>query len=140
MKQSAAESHILKLGHDGCRGGGLLLFGEGEAAIDVSIDIGLVIPVVGQGGVDLAEGDVGILEVQFGGAPAVGQMGGDQFHDFEGGTGDVGNAVFAEGDVFVGGGDGGGGHGVSSGAHLLGISILAHLFRLFSRSITVFLN
>ncbi len=50
---------------------------------------------------DLAKGDVGILEVKFGRTPAIGQVRSDQFHNFHGGSGDVGNAVFAEGDAFV---------------------------------------
>jgi hypothetical protein len=66
-----------------------MLFGELETAIDVSIDLGFVIPVVGECGVDLAELEVGILEVKFGRTPAIGEMGGDEFNHFHGASGNV---------------------------------------------------
>jgi hypothetical protein len=79
-----------------------MLFGELETAIDVGIDVGFVVPVVDEGGVDLAEAEV--LGVEFGGAPAVGEVGGDEFGDFQGDADDLGNVAGVEGDVFVVGG------------------------------------
>ncbi len=85
-------------------GSGLMLLGKLEAAIDISVNLGFVIPVVGEGGVDLAEREVGILEMKFGRTPAIGEMGGDEFDHFHGASSDVGNVIFADRDVFVFGG------------------------------------
>lgn len=75
----------------------------------------------------MAESDVGILKVKFGRTPAIDQVRSDQFHNFHGGSGDVRNAVFAEGNVFVGGGLW---HGaaLSGDVRLLDGSILAYPF------------
>ena len=78
-----------------------MVFCKLKPAISIGVDVGLVIPVVGEGRVDLAEGEVGILKMQLGWTPAVGEMGGDQLNDFHGCSGDVRNVILAEGDVFV---------------------------------------
>ncbi len=81
-----------------------MLFSELESSLDVSINLGFVIPIVGEGGVDLAQGKVRILEVKFGGTPAIGEIGGDEFNHFHGASGDARNLVFPDRDVFVFGG------------------------------------
>lgn len=77
---------------------------------EVGFDLGAVIPVVGEGGVDLAEGEVRVLEGQLLGAPAVGAHLGDQLDHLGVGVGDPGHSVVVDDDVLVGGAAGGSGH------------------------------
>lgn len=60
-----------------------------------------MIAIVGKSGIDLAEGDVRVLEVQFSRTPTISEMSGNEFDDFHRGARDVGNLVIIETDVFV---------------------------------------
>ena len=86
-----------------CRwaGGGAVLFCFPERLSEFAIQGVLVIPVIGQGGVDLSQGEIRVLKVKLFRAPAIGLHFRDEFGDLHGGTGDDGHPVVSERDVRV---------------------------------------
>lgn len=68
---------------------------------DFGIQGFLIVPVVGKGGVDLAEADVRVLKMEFFRTPTIGEVGGDEFGNFKSGVGNDGDMVIVEFDIFV---------------------------------------
>src|SRR5215475_5364192 len=79
----------------------LVLFNGNQTASNIRVELALVIPVIGQGGVNLSEREMWKLEMQFLRAPAIRGLCYDQFDDFHRRAHDHGNVTLIENDVLI---------------------------------------